>query len=60
MATLKGKQIITNVYLDPDVHAALRKLSESTGAPMAHYLRLGVGKVLAENGVKVAKTKAKR
>jgi predicted DNA-binding protein len=60
MATLKGKQIITNVYLDPEVYAALKKLSESTGAPMAHYLRVGVEKVLAENGVKVARTRSKR
>lgn len=60
MATLKGKQIITNVYLDPEVYAALKKLSESTGAPMAHYLRVGVEKVLAENGVKVVKARRKR
>lgn len=60
MATLKGKQIITNVYLDPEVYAALKKLSESTGAPMAHYLRVGVEKVLAEKGVKVVKARRKR
>jgi predicted DNA-binding protein len=60
MATLKGKQIITNVYLDPEVYTALKKLSESTGAPMAHYLRVGVEKVLAENGVKVSRTRSKR
>jgi predicted DNA-binding protein len=60
MATLKGKQIITNVYLDPEVYAALKKLSESTGAPMAHYLRVGIEKVLAENGVKVVKARGKR
>jgi predicted DNA-binding protein len=60
MATLKGKQIITNVYLDPEVYAALKKLSESTGAPMAHYLRIGVEKVLSENGVKVVKARSKR
>jgi predicted DNA-binding protein len=50
MATLKGKQIITNVYLEPDVYEALKELSERTGAPMAHYIRKGVEKVLAENG----------
>jgi len=54
MATLKGKQIITNVYLDPDVYAALKKLSESTGAPMAHYLRVGVQKVLTRMASKSA------
>ena len=58
MGTLKGKQIITNVYLEPAVYEALKKLSESTGAPMAHYLREGVNKVLAEHGVKVSKASA--
>jgi predicted DNA-binding protein len=60
MATLKGRQIITNVYLEPEVYASLKKLSEATGAPMAHYLRRGVEKVLAEHGVKVTKTRSKR
>jgi len=55
MATLKGKQVITNVYLDPEVYAALKSLSERTGAPMAHYLRQGVDHVLGENGVKVGR-----
>jgi len=52
MAT-KGKQVITNVYLDPEVYTALKKLSESTGAPMAHYLREGARKVLEAHGVRV-------
>ncbi len=59
MATLKGKQIITNVYLDPDVYTALKKLSESTGAPMAHYLRVGVQKVLIAHGIKISRRKEK-
>lgn len=60
MAT-KGKQVITNVYLDPDVYAALKELSESTGAPMAHYIREGARKVLEEHGVKLGgKAKAKK
>ena len=50
MATTKGKQIITNVYLDPEVYAALKELSDNTGAPMAHYIRQGVETVLAKNG----------
>jgi predicted DNA-binding protein len=60
MATLKGKQIITNVYLDPQVYAALKKLSDTTGAPMAHYLRMGVDKVLAEHGAAPSKPRAKK
>jgi predicted DNA-binding protein len=59
MGTVKGRQIITNVYLEPDVYAALKRLSESTGAPMAHYLRLGVQKILAEHGVRIARRKEK-
>jgi predicted DNA-binding protein len=59
MATLKGKQIITNVYLPPEVYEALKRLSDRTGAPMAHYLRLGAERVLAENGVRVVKTRGK-
>jgi predicted DNA-binding protein len=60
MATLKGKQIITNVYLDPEVHTALKKLSDSTGAPMAHYFRLGIDKVLAEHGIRIPKRKTQK
>jgi hypothetical protein len=30
MPTMKGKQIFTNAYLDPQVHAALKK-----GQPMS-------------------------
>jgi predicted DNA-binding protein len=56
---LKGKQVITNVYLDPEVYAALKKLSETTGAPMAHYLREGVRMVLEKQGVSV-KSRAKK
>lgn len=57
---MKGKQVITNVYLDPEVFDALRKLSADTGAPMAFYLRKAVDKVLAEHGVKVGKPKAEK
>ncbi len=60
MATMKGKQIITNVYLDPEVFDALKKLSADTGAPMAFYLRKAVDRVLAEHGVKVGKPKSER
>lgn len=53
MATVKGTQVLTNIYLDPEVHAALKKLSSETGAPMSFYLRKAVEKVLAEHGVKL-------
>jgi predicted DNA-binding protein len=57
MATVKGNQILTNIYLEPQVYAALKKLSTDTGASMAFYLRKAVEKVLAEHGVKVRKSK---
>ena len=60
MATMKGKQVITNIYLEPGAYAALKQLSAKTGASMSFYLRKAVDKVLAEHGVKVAKPKAKR
>ena len=59
MAT-KGKQIITNVYLEPEMYEALKRLSESTGAPMAHYLREGARMVLEQHGIKAPKVRAKR
>lgn len=45
----KGNQVITQVYLPEEVYAALRDLSLSTGAPMAHYIRKGIERELAEH-----------
>jgi predicted DNA-binding protein len=53
MVTMKGRQVISNIYLDPEVHAALKKLSADTGVPMAFYLRKAAEKVLTEHGIKV-------
>jgi hypothetical protein len=47
---MKGNQVIVNVYLDPDQYQHLKQVSEVTGAPMAHWIRRGVNKVLAEHG----------
>jgi predicted DNA-binding protein len=57
MATVKGRQILTNIYLEPAVYAALKQLSVDTGASMAFYLRKAVDKVLAEHGVRVKRAK---
>jgi predicted DNA-binding protein len=57
MATVKGRQVLTNIYLEPEVYSALKKLSTETGAPMAFYLRKAVDKVLAEHGIKVRRRK---
>jgi hypothetical protein len=53
MPTVKGTQVLTNIYLEPAVYAALKKLSADTGAPMAFYLRKAVMKVLAEHGIEI-------
>lgn len=53
MTTMKGNRVITNVYLDPEVFAALKRLAERTDIPMAHYLRQGVDHVLSKYGEKV-------
>ena len=45
-STKKGDQIITNVYLSESTYNELKKLSDTTGAPMAHYIREGVELVL--------------
>jgi predicted DNA-binding protein len=59
MATVKGRQVLTNIYLEPEVYAALKKLSVDTGAPMAFYLRKAVALVLKEAGVKLPKKSTK-
>jgi hypothetical protein len=48
------------VFLDPELYAALEELSERTGAPIAHYLREGVKKVLMEHWVTLAKPRRER
>jgi predicted DNA-binding protein len=53
--TVKGNQVLTNVYLEPAIYAALKRLSADTGASMAFYLRKAVDRVLAEHGIKVAR-----
>lgn len=50
MAATKGNQIVTSVYLDRNQYEKLQELSNTTGAPMAHWIRRGVNKVLAEHG----------
>ena len=52
MVTMKGKRVLTSLYLDPPVHKALRQLSESTRVPAAAYLREAVEDLLKKYGVK--------
>lgn len=59
MAVMKGKRILTSLYIEPEVHAALKGLSEQTRVPIAVYLREAVSDLLAKYGTKV-KPAAKR
>ena len=52
MVTMKGKRVLTSLYLDPPVHKALRRLSETTRVPTAAYLREAVEDLLKKYGVK--------
>lgn len=52
MVTMKGKRVLTSLYLDPPVHKALRQLSETTRVPAAAYLREAVEDLLKKYGVK--------
>ena len=48
MATMKGKRILTSLYLDPSVTEEWRQLSAGTRLPQAVYLREAVGLLLAQ------------
>ena len=60
MVMMKGRQVLTSIYLEPRVYEALKKLSAETGAPMAFYLRKAVAKVLVEHGVRITKPSKRR
>jgi len=47
MATLKGKRVLTSLYLDPPVAEELKRLSAVTRVPQAVYLREAVDSLLA-------------
>ena len=49
MATMKGKRILTSLYLDPSVADELRHLSAGTRLPQAVYLREAVAPLLAQS-----------
>ncbi len=52
MVTMKGRRVLTSLYLDPPVQKALRQLSETTRVPAAVYLREAVADLLKKYGVK--------
>ncbi len=47
MATMKGKRVLTSLYLDPEVAVELKELSKKTRVPQAVYLREAVVLMLA-------------
>jgi hypothetical protein len=47
MATMKGKRVLTSLYLDPEMATRLRELSAVTRVPQAVYLREAVELLLA-------------
>jgi Ribbon-helix-helix domain len=53
MVTMKGKRVLTSLYLDPPVHKALKELSLTTRVPTAVYLREAIADLLKKYGVKV-------
>jgi predicted DNA-binding protein len=53
MAHMKGKRVLTSLYIEPDVHVALKILSEQTRVPIAVYLREAVTDLLGKYNVKV-------
>jgi len=57
MPTMKGRRVLTSLYLDPPVHKALRELSLTTRVPTAVYLREAIADLLGKYGVKVPKGK---
>jgi hypothetical protein len=54
--TRAGLKNVTQVacYLTPAQHAALKRMSAASGAPVAHYLRQAVAEFLARSGRKRA------
>jgi predicted DNA-binding protein len=46
MATMKGRRVLTSLYVDPAVHQELKRLSADTRIPIAAYLREAVDDLL--------------
>lgn len=59
MATMKGKRVLTSLYLDPPVNEALKQLSAKTRVPKAVYLREAIDDLLAKYDVKVSAARTK-
>ena len=44
------KKRVMSLYLEPRQHAALKKLSAATGAPVQYYIRIAIDALLAQHG----------
>lgn len=55
MPTMRGKRVLTSLYLDPPVHEALKRLSGDTRVPVAVYLREAIQDLLTKYDVKTEK-----
>lgn len=60
MATMKGKRILTSLYTEPEVHAALKALSPVTRVPVAVNLGEAVTDLLAKYNVKASPPRTKK
>ncbi len=58
--TMKGKRILTSIYLDPPVYEAIKNLSKETRVPQSVYLREALDDLLKKYRVKVTKPRAKK
>jgi predicted DNA-binding protein len=57
MVRTKGKRVHADLYLDPETHEQLHKLSKFSRIPMAAYLREAVDDLLKKHGATLRKAK---
>jgi predicted DNA-binding protein len=57
MVTMKGKRVLTSLYLDPEVQADLKRLSAYTRVPVAAYLREAVADLLKKHAADLRRAK---
>jgi predicted DNA-binding protein len=59
MATMKGKRVLTSLYLDPPMYEAIKALSAKTRVPIAVYLREAMADLLAKYRRRDSRSRAK-
>jgi predicted DNA-binding protein len=57
MVRTKGKRVHADLYLDPEKHEQLQKLSEFSRIPMAAYLREAVDDLLKKHAATLRKAR---